>query len=51
MVLAYLLSGLTAMLSALSYLEFAVDVPISGGAYNYVSITFGEYTAWYVGGG
>ena len=44
--LAYLLSGVTAMLSALSYLEFAVDVPIAGGAYNYVSITLGEFTAW-----
>ena len=29
--------------------EFAVDLPVSGGAYNYISLVFGELAAWLCG--
>ncbi|CAD7699802.1 unnamed protein product [Ostreobium quekettii] len=45
-VLSYLLSSIAAMLAALSYAEFAVEVPVAGGAYVYVSMVFGEFLAW-----
>jgi amino acid transporter len=37
---------LAALISALSYTEFVVDLPTAGGAYNYISLVFGELTAW-----
>lgn len=37
-----------AMLSMLCYTEMAVSLPITGGAFNYISITFGELAAWLV---
>ena len=48
-VLSFLLAGLASFFSALCYTEFAVDVPLAGSAYNYVSITFGEFAAWICG--
>ena len=45
-VLSYLLAGFTAFLAGLSYLEFAVDQPIAGGAFSYISLVFGELPAW-----
>ncbi len=45
-VLSYLISAFAALLSALSYTEFVVDLPIAGGAFNYISLVFGELTAW-----
>ena len=45
-VLSFLVAGISALLSALCYSEFAVCFPISGGAFNYVLATLGEYAAW-----
>lgn len=45
-VLSYATSALCAMLTALCYAEFASDLPVAGGAFNYVSMTFGEFAAW-----
>lgn len=45
-ILSYFISSLAAMLSALSYVEFAVDMPIAGGAFNYINSVFGEFIAW-----
>jgi len=47
--LSYLVAAVAALVSALCYAEFAVDVPISGGAFTYASVTFGELTAWSCG--
>lgn len=47
-VFSYLVAAIAALLSALSYSEFAVDMPIAGGAFNYISMTFGEGLAWTV---
>eukprot|EP00887_Chlorella_sp_A99_P006516 scaffold3.g6516.t1 len=45
-VLSFMIAALAALLSALCYSEFAVEIPVSGGAYNYISVTFGELAAW-----
>lgn len=45
-VLSYLLAGTAALLSALCYAEMAVSLPVAGGAFNYISISFGEMAAW-----
>jgi basic amino acid/polyamine antiporter, APA family len=47
-VLSYLIAATAALLSALSYSEFAVDLPLTGGAFNYICVTFGEGVAWTV---
>lgn len=46
MVLSYLISAFAALLSALCYTEFVVDLPLAGGAFNYISLVFGELAAW-----
>lgn len=47
-VISYSVAALAALVSALSYTEFVVDLPTAGGAYNYISLVFGELTAWLV---
>jgi amino acid transporter len=39
---SYAIAGLCALLSAFCYTEFAVDMPVAGGAFSYLRITFGE---------
>ena len=41
-VLSYAIAGLCALLSAFCYTEFAVDMPVAGGAFSYLRVTFGE---------
>lgn len=45
-IVSYLVAGVAALLSALCYAEMAVSLPIAGGAFNYICITFGELAAW-----
>lgn len=45
-VISYLVAAAAALLSALCYAEMAVSLPIAGGAFNYVAVTFGELAAW-----
>lgn len=45
-IVSYLFSSIAAILLALSYVEFAVDLPITGGAFNYVRLVQGEFLAW-----
>lgn len=40
-VIAYLVAGISALLSALCYTEFAVEMPVAGGAFSYLRVTFG----------
>ena len=47
-ILSYLVAAMAALASAICYTEFAVDMPTTGGAYNYVVHTFGEVMAWFV---
>ena len=42
--LSYAIAGLCALLSAFCYTEFAVDLPVAGGAFSYIRITFGPHS-------
>src|SRR3954462_11398427 len=48
-VLSMLLAGLTSVLAALCYSEFAASVPVAGSAYTYAYATLGEFIAWIIG--
>ncbi|KAL3697213.1 hypothetical protein R1sor_011289 [Riccia sorocarpa] len=48
-ILSYLVAGFTALLSALCYTDFAVELPVAGGAFSYLKITFGEFAAYFTG--
>ncbi|WIA30684.1 hypothetical protein OEZ86_000756 [Tetradesmus obliquus] len=47
--LAYLLSGAVATLTALCYAEFASEVVITGGAFAYATMMYGKFFGWMVG--
>jgi APA family basic amino acid/polyamine antiporter len=48
-VISMLLAGLTSVLAALCYSEFAASVPVAGSAYTYAYATLGEFVAWVIG--
>ncbi|KAI8563388.1 hypothetical protein RHMOL_Rhmol03G0108000 [Rhododendron molle] len=48
-VLSYAIAGFCALLSAFCYTEFAVDMPVAGGAFSYIRVTFGEFGAFLTG--
>ncbi|GAU17981.1 hypothetical protein TSUD_50900 [Trifolium subterraneum] len=48
-VLSYAIAGFCALLSAFCYTEFAVDMPVAGGAFSYLRVTFGEFAAFITG--
>jgi amino acid transporter len=41
-IVSYAIAGLCALLSAFCYTEFAVDMPVAGGAFSYLRVTFGK---------
>ncbi|HBV09809.1 amino acid permease [Glutamicibacter bergerei] len=47
--IAFVLAGVTALLSAVSYAEMAGMVPVSGSSYSYSYATMGEGVAWICG--
>ena len=48
-VISMVLAGLTSVLAALCYSEFAATVPVAGSAYTYAYATLGEFVAWVIG--
>lgn len=48
-ILSYVIAGVSALLSALCYTEFAVAMPVAGGAFSYLRTTFGEFPAYITG--
>jgi basic amino acid/polyamine antiporter, APA family len=48
-VISMVLAGLTSVLAALCYSEFAATVPVAGSAYTYAYATLGEFIAWVIG--
>jgi APA family basic amino acid/polyamine antiporter len=47
--IAFLIAGLTALFSALSYAELAGTIPVAGSSYSYTYATMGELVAWVCG--
>ncbi|MBW5482522.1 amino acid permease [Streptomyces bambusae] len=47
--IAFIVAGLTALFSALSYAELAGSIPVSGSSYSYAYATMGELVAWVCG--
>ncbi len=47
--LLFIFTGIACAFSALCYAEFASIVPVSGSAYTYSYIAFGELVAWIIG--
>lgn len=45
----FIITAITCGFSALCYAEFASRVPVSGSAYTYAYISFGEIIAWIIG--
>src|SRR5262245_53277113 len=48
-VVSMVIAGLTSVLAALCYSEFAASVPVAGSAYTYAYVTLGEFVAWVIG--
>ncbi|OII60078.1 amino acid permease [Streptomyces sp. CC53] len=47
--ISFVIAGLTALFSALSYAELAGTIPVSGSSYSYAYATMGELVAWVCG--
>ncbi|MCS7297803.1 MAG: amino acid permease [Bacteroidia bacterium] len=48
-IMVFVIGAIVAGLSALSYAEMASSIPLSGSAYTYTYVVFGEVIAWLVG--
>ncbi|MFF9479203.1 amino acid permease [Streptomyces sp. NPDC014733] len=48
-ILSFVIAGVTALFSALSYAELAGTIPVSGSSYSYAYATLGELVAWVCG--
>lgn len=49
-VLSYVASGISAMLSVFCYTEFAVEIPVAGGSFAYLRIELGDFVAFITAG-
>ncbi|XP_068653897.1 cationic amino acid transporter 1-like [Aristolochia californica] len=49
-VISYLFSGVSAMLSVLCYTEFAVEIPVAGGSFAYLRVELGDSMAFIAAG-
>lgn len=39
--ISYIIAGISALLSSMCYTEFSVEIPVAGGAFSYLRVTFG----------
>mmetsp|Transcript_7631 Transcript_7631/g.14970 ORF Transcript_7631/g.14970 Transcript_7631/m.14970 type:complete len:524 (-) Transcript_7631:138-1709(-) len=44
--MSFIVAGFACVLSAFCYAEYACEFPVAGGAFNYVTLTFGEFVGW-----
>ncbi|CAL0327798.1 unnamed protein product [Lupinus luteus] len=49
-VLSYVVSGISALLSVLCYTEFAVEIPVAGGSFAYLRVELGDFVAFIAAG-
>ncbi|KAI4389142.1 hypothetical protein MLD38_001398 [Melastoma candidum] len=49
-VLSYVVSGISAMLSVFCYTEFAVEIPVAGGSFAYLRVELGDFAAFIAAG-
>lgn len=49
-VLSYVVSGISAMLSVFCYTEFAVEIPAAGGSFAYLRVEMGDFMAFIAAG-
>ncbi|XP_028755529.1 cationic amino acid transporter 5-like [Neltuma alba] len=49
-VLSYVASGISAMLSVFCYTEFAVEIPVAGGSFAYLRVELGDFVAYIAAG-
>ncbi|KAL5771875.1 hypothetical protein ACOSP7_011485 [Xanthoceras sorbifolium] len=49
-VLSYVVSGFSAMLSVFCYTEFAVEIPVAGGSFAYLRVELGDFMAFIAAG-
>ena len=49
-VLSYVASGVSALLSVFCYTEFAVEIPVAGGSFAYLRIELGDFAAFITAG-
>ncbi|CAI9095600.1 OLC1v1031588C1 [Oldenlandia corymbosa var. corymbosa] len=47
--ISYIIAGISALLSSLCYTEFSIEVPVAGGAFSYLRVTFGEFVGYFAG--
>ncbi|XP_058224573.1 cationic amino acid transporter 6, chloroplastic-like [Rhododendron vialii] len=48
-VISYVIAGVSALLSSLCYTEFSIEIPVAGGAFSYLRVTFGEFVGYFAG--
>ncbi|KAL5577360.1 hypothetical protein UlMin_019059 [Ulmus minor] len=49
-ILSYVISGVSAMLSVFCYTEFAVEIPVAGGSFAYLRVELGDFMAFIAAG-
>ncbi|KAK4254619.1 hypothetical protein QN277_009975 [Acacia crassicarpa] len=49
-VLSYVASGFSAMLSVFCYTEFAIEIPVAGGSFAYLRVELGDFAAFIAAG-
>ncbi|KAG2398756.1 Cationic amino acid transporter 1 Amino acid transporter [Vigna angularis] len=49
-ILSYVVSGFSAMLSVFCYTEFAVEIPVAGGSFAYLRVELGDFVAFVAAG-
>ncbi|WVZ59924.1 hypothetical protein U9M48_010006 [Paspalum notatum var. saurae] len=49
-VVSYVVSGVSAMLSVFCYTEFAVEIPVAGGSFAYLRVELGDFMAFVAAG-
>ncbi|CAD5169362.1 unnamed protein product [Musa acuminata subsp. malaccensis] len=49
-ILSYVVSGISAMLSVFCYTEFAVEIPVAGGSFAYLRVELGDFIAFIAAG-